>query len=275
MEAFDFCVTSSGGPPRVPTIPVVPLSVVPWRRTRSRVDASSPLRLTQGDGAGQPAALLPDATIDAGLASSTSEHEFVGRSSSVPLGRRLRHTPPPGESTPRLADDESDLETASPLADRAASAAHAQHTAVTCCTCYICSKVVVLVLNSTIRQCSTCPARGCHDCVRRLREANVCSTCFSKISSWDEYYAHVAQQQFCQRTAQLPNRSSSSSSNSSTTPQPQQHNTSIESQQEHWEPAAAVLPTRESVNLYLDKLFAEKAAAKAAKAAAKKRARLT
>ncbi len=156
-----------------------------------------------------------------------------------------------------------------------ASAAHAQHTAVTCCTCYICSKVVVLVLNSTIRQCSTCPARGCHDCVRRLREANVCSTCFSKISSWDEHHAHVAQQQFCQRTAQLPNRSSSSSSNSSTTPQPQQHNTSIESQQEHWEPAAAVLPTRESVNLYLDKLFAEKAAAKAAKAAAKKRARLT
>jgi hypothetical protein len=115
MEAFDFrraaaCPDDSGGPPRVPTIPVVSLQIVPWRRKRSRVDASSRVDALQLE-----AARFEDATIVVALVSSTSDHSFVGRSSCVPLGRRLRHTPPPGEATRAAADDESDFETIGPL----------------------------------------------------------------------------------------------------------------------------------------------------------------
>jgi hypothetical protein len=115
MEAFDFCRAAacpddSSGPPRVPTIPVVSLQIVPWRRKRFRVDASSRV-----DALRLEAARFEDATIVVAHVSSTSDHSFVGRSSCVPLGRRLRHTPPPGEATRAAADDESDFETIGPL----------------------------------------------------------------------------------------------------------------------------------------------------------------
>jgi hypothetical protein len=115
MEAFDFrraaaCPDDSGGPPRVPTIPVVSLQIVPWRRKRIRVDCSSRVEALHVE-----AARFEYAAIAVARVLSTSDYSFVGRSCCVPLGRRLRHTPPPGEATRAAADDESDFETIGPL----------------------------------------------------------------------------------------------------------------------------------------------------------------